>query len=352
MPVNSVLPYDGLQITPQINLARSTTWRMWLVSICAFLPIIQSSLTDSYNSLLVAICTVAAAVLAELLILNKRKRVRMLKDGSAVATALILTLLLPNRISPAYSAAGAIFAIAVVKHSFGGLGSNWLNPAAGGWLFIRFSWPVQFRNALSDSPLSSLGENYIMPGLNAALMALESASSGLDSSLRLFLNRTVFSLIRSELPEGYLDLFASRFSGIIADRGLFALLLGTIIISATQVNRAWIPALYLVIFGVLVRFAGALPYDGGFWKGDILYTICTGGVLAAAFLLASDPATTAKSNKGIILATTASAALAFFFRCFGGEPYGAILAVLIINSILPLVRALERWRFYDKQEAA
>ena len=144
--------------SPQINLARSASSRMWLVNICAFMAVIQSALTDSYSSLLIALSAVSTAVLTEFLILNKSKRIWMLMDGSAVASALILTLLLPNRISPLYAAAGAVFAIAVIKHSFGGLGSNWLNPAAGAWLFILFSWSPQFNSALEGSPLFVIDE--------------------------------------------------------------------------------------------------------------------------------------------------------------------------------------------------
>ena len=344
---------------PQINLARPMAVRMWLVNLCAFMGVIQSSLSDNFSSLLLAVCAVAAAVLTEFLILYKSGRTKALKDGSAVATALILTLLLPNRISPVYAVAGAVFAIAVVKHSFGGLGSNWLNPAAGGWLFIRFSWPASFRAALEGSPLSllaeSLGRGVSNPQgsplgiLKIDAAGLFAAASPLDNLLRTFFNNTVFSFAGAELPGGYIDLFASRFPGIIADRGVLALLVGTIIITASQVNRSWIPAVYLAVFGVLVRFAGALPFGGNLWNGDVLFALCSGGTLAAAFFLIADPATGAKSNGGILLAAAAGGAIAFLFRYYGGEPYGAFFAVIFVNALLPLVRNFESRRLYEKR---
>ena len=318
---------------PQINLARSTTGRMWLLNLCTFLVVIQSSLTDSYSSLLVALGAVCAAVLTEFLLAGIKNGVSTLKNGSAVATALILALLLPNRIHPLYAAAGACFAIAIIKQSFGGLGSNWLNPAAGGWLFIRFSWPAAFANALS------------VTGINADY----STSTSFDTALSSFFNRTILSFTGGEIPSGYMDLFASRLPGIIADRGIFALLLGTIIITASQVNRSWIPAVYLFVFSFLVRLAGDLPLGGEIWKGDMLYMLCSGGTIAAAFLLAADPATGAKSNRGILFSTIASGAIAFVFRCFGNETYGAIITALLINAVLPAVRFLENSRLYRKQ---
>ena len=338
---SSVLLERPQFLKPQISLARPTAARMWFVNLCAFMAVIQSSLGDSFSSLMVALSAVAASVLTEFFFLYyKGEKTKVLKDGSAVASALILTLLLPNRISPVYAAAGATFAMAVIKHSFGGLGSNWLNPAAGGWLFIRFSWPASFRSALEGSPLSLLAENLSRGGADLQ-------GSPLAEMLRSFLNKTIFSFTGAELPEGYIDLFASRFPGIIADRGGLALLLGTIIITASQVNRSWIPAVYLAVFGILVRFAGALPYGGSPGNGDVLFALCTGGTLAAAFFLAADPATGAKSNWGILLAVAAGGVIAFFSRFYGAEAYGVIFAVVFVNGLLPLIRIFEAHRFYN-----
>jgi len=270
---------------------------------------------------------------------------------------LILALLLPNRISPAYAAAGAIFAIAVVKHSFGGLGSNWLNPAAGGWLFIRFSWPASFSASLEGSPLSLLAESLSRGATNPegsplGILKIDftgfATASHLDGAIRSFLNNAIFSFTGTELPGGYLDLLVSRFPGIIADRGLLALLAGTIIITASQVNRSWIPAVYLAVYGLLVRFAGALPYGGAQWNGDVLFALCSGGTLTAAFFLAADPATGAKSNGGMFLAAAAGGALAFLFRFYGAEPYGAFFAAVFINAMLPLIRIVENHRLYER----
>ena len=323
------------------------------------MAVIQSSLGDSFASLAVALGAVTGAVLTEFLVLCKGGRARSLKDGSAVASALILALLLPNRISPVYAAAGAAFAMLVIKHSFGGLGSNWLNPAAGAWLFIRFSWPAAFNRALEASPLSLLAESVSrgvsnpqgspLGVLKIDAAGLFSAASSLDGTLRSFLNNTIFSFAGADLPGGYLDLFSSGFPGIIADRGVLALLAGTIIITASRVNRSWIPAVYLAVFGVLVRIAGALPYGGNYGNGDVLFALCSGGTLVAAFFLAADPVTGAKSNVGIFLAAAAGGAIAFLFRSPGAEQYGAVYAALLINAMLPLIRILESRLLYEKR---
>jgi len=328
---------------PQINLSRSTAQRMWIVNICAFAAVIQSSLGDSYSSLLVALSAIVAALATETLIL--RGRGLTIKDGSAVASALILTLLLPNGIFPAYAAAGAVFAMAVVKHSFGGLGSNWLNPAAGGWLFVRFSWPAPFNAALDGSLLSAITESG--SGADLLLASLASTDSAMGQAPS-FINNVLLSITGAELPGGYFTLFVSRFPGIIADRGVFALLIGTIVLCAFRVSRSWVPAVYLAVFGILIHAAGALPNGGGFGNGDVFMALFSGGTLVAAFFLAADPVTGAKSNRGMLLAAAAGGALAFVFRCYGSEPFGAVYAAVFVNAMLPLLRIIENRRLYEK----
>jgi electron transport complex protein RnfD len=349
---------DKPHIKPQINLARSCSARMWMVSLCAFMAVVQSSLSDSFSSLIIALSCVASAALAESLVRFKRGEPLDFRDGGAVASALVLALLLPNRIHPLYACIGSAFAVLVIKYTFGGLGSNWLNPAAGGWLFLRLSWPGAFREALADSPLSllseSLGGSLSNPqGSPLGLLKIDGAGeqtliSAFDTTVRSFLNNTVFSLSGTELPGGYIDLLSSPSPGIIVDRGLLAFLLGTIIITAAQVNRSWIPALFLGIYGFMVRIFGALPYGGETGNGDLLFGLFSGGAMAGAFILAADPATAAKSNGGIALAALLGGLLAYLFRYPGGEPYGVILALILVNVLLPVVRRLEYHVLYKR----
>ena len=317
------------QNKPQINLARSTTERIYLINICAFLAILQSSLGDSFSSFFVALGAILGAILTELLISYKKGNWKTILDGSALTTALVLSLLLPNNISPVYAAAGAVFAIAIIKHSFGGLGSNWLNPAAGGWFLIRFSWPGAFASALEGSSLYEIDAFLISP-YSESLFA---------ESIRNLLNRTVFSITGAQIPVGYMDLFISPYPGIIADRSILILLIGSIIIiSFRAINRIWVPAIYLGLFCFFTALFGTT---------DILFALFTGGTLAAAFFLAGDPVTTAKSNLGALFVAVFAGILTFLFRYPGEEPYAAIFAIVSINALLPLIRFFESKKLYQ-----
>jgi electron transport complex protein RnfD len=325
---------------------------MVLVSVCAGLGILQSSLTDSFASLGLAFAAAAAAVSTEFVI-NRMTGTRTLRDGSAIASALVLTLLLPNYINPLIAALGTVFAIAVVKQSFGGLGANWLNPALGGWLFVRFSWPGPFEKALMGAPPAGI----------IVSEEILSFLGSLDGIITGFLNNTIFNLTGSELPEGYINLLFLSAPSIIADRGLLGLLLGAIIIAASQASRVWIAPLFLGTYAVLVRFFGALPgfingniidpipgialLGEGLGKGDILYSLFSGGMIAAAFLLALEPGSGAKTRAGALIIAFLSGAFAFLFRYRGNETYGAFFAIALLNILTPVIRSIESRLFHN-----
>jgi electron transport complex protein RnfD len=348
---------EALFQKPQINLARSTPDRMWLAAGAAFLAVLQSSLGDSFHSLALALAALAGTFLPEVLF-SLKERFRSLRDGSAAASAMVLTLLLPNRLPPLYAFAGAFFAMTVIKHSFGGLGSNWVNPAAGAWLFIRFSWPDVFDACLENSLLGGLSAS-LQQGLSdpqgSPLLLLKIngwQESAADTAVSGFLNNTVFSFTGIRVSEGYLSLFSAPGPGIIADRGLFFLILGTMLLAAARCFRCTLPLLFLFVYCLLVRMFGAIPFGGKFWAGDVLFAVLSGGVIAAAFFLVLDPATAPKSARGAALYVALSACFAWLFRFPGFEPYGAVPAVLLGNVFVPVIRSVESAVLYKQRSAA
>jgi len=323
---------------PQINISCPSTGRMWLVFGCAFFCVLQSAMSDGGRSLIIAFTAFLAAILVELLLTARNSGVSKISDGSAAATAMIISLLLPNQIHPVYVFFGTAFAIAVIKYSFGGLGSNWLNPALGGWLFIRFAWPSAFTQALEDSSIS------------ISEMLVTSDISALDKSTSEFLNSYVFSVAGVQIPSGYIDLLFNNAPGLITDRGLFALLIGTVVITAVGINRGWIPLAFLAVYGFLVRFAG--DSSGILWNGDLLYGLFSGGTIAAAFILAAEPASGAKLKHGVLFTVVLGAVLSWFFRYRCMEYGGCFIALALTNCLTPLVRIVEDKIFFHRSNRA
>jgi electron transport complex protein RnfD len=205
------------------------------------------------------------------------------------------------------------------------------------------------------SPLSLLALNGV--DLSRAASFPETAPlTGLDTAIGAggeaaiaFLNRTVFSLFGARLPVEYASLFTPRFPAIIADRGFLCLLIGTIIITAFQVSHAWLPAVFLLVYAFLVRVFGAVLPGGALGNGDILFGICSGGIIAAVFLVNSDPVTAPKSRGGKAAMVVLAAILSFVFRYAGFEPYGAFFAAALVNALVPLIRRIETRLLYQKK---
>ena len=319
---------------PQISIAVSSTARMWLVALCAFLCVIQSAISDEGRSLIAAFTSLVTALLIELLLTCKKYGAKKISDGSAAATAMILAILLPNQIHPVYVFFGTAFAIVVVKYSFGGLGSNWLNPALGGWLFIRFSWPLVFSQETVGLP-------------SVAEISLAQDINPIANSITDFLNSSILQTAGVQLPSGYIDLLFLNSPSLVTDRGLFALLIGTVIITAIGINRGWIPVVFLSVYGFLVRFAG--DPSGILWNGDMLYGIFSGGTIAAAFILAAEPATSAKFKGSILFIVIISAFLSWFFRYKCMEYSGCFFAIALVNCLTLLVRIIEDKLFLSRK---
>jgi electron transport complex protein RnfD len=328
---------------------------MWLISLYAAIAVVESAFSDGGASIYVMLAALGAALLAELIAGLKTGR-QTVFDGSAAASAIILTLLLPNQIPPAFAAAGAFFAIFIVKITFGGLGANWLNPAVSGWLFIRFSWPGAFDAANSGSPLSFLVGKIVNGGGHKIGSFWEILSqNGFipdTNTITAAVNKTVFSLFGVEFPMSYLDFFAAPGIGIIGDRGVYALLLGSIVISALGLSRFYVSAVYLAAYMLLIKIAGALPTGGELWGGDMLFGLLSGGTLITAFILLTDPATSPKSAYGKVIFALLAAALSFWFRYMKSDPCGAFFAVALLNTLTPLMRSIESSRIYDPVKTA
>jgi len=316
-----------VKLNTQVNIARPTATRMWLVFCCAFLAVVQSAIGDAGMSFAVAITALVAAVLTELLMTSTVHGLNKVKDGSAAASAMVLTLLLPNQIHPVYAALGAAFAMVVVKHSFGGLGSNWMNPALGGWLFIRFSWPQAFNRALEG----------------VAVSAPQAGSAG-DQIIGNFFNKFIFRFLGAELPPGYIDLFSLQSPGIIADRAVLTLVLSVAVIAAFEISRSWLSLVFLAIFGLLFRITGGDVAGSGisWWTGDVIFAFFSGGTLVTAFILIVDPSSGAKSVPGNIIVVVLAAIFSFVFRVCASVFYGCFFAVALVNALTPFLCRLER----------
>ena len=93
------------------------------------------------DALWVILLGIVSAIVTEWIMQLCTKRRVSILDASAFLTGLLLAYNLPPKVPLWLPIAGSIFAIAIGKAVFGGLGQNIFNPALAGRVFLMASWP-------------------------------------------------------------------------------------------------------------------------------------------------------------------------------------------------------------------
>ncbi|MDX1508324.1 MAG: RnfABCDGE type electron transport complex subunit D, partial [Woeseiaceae bacterium] len=93
-----------------------------------------------FNLIIAAVFCIAGE--AAMSIARGRNPEAVLSDCSALVTAALLAFALPSLTPWWVTATGALFAVVVAKHLYGGLGFNIFNPAMAGYVVILVAFPM------------------------------------------------------------------------------------------------------------------------------------------------------------------------------------------------------------------
>ena len=328
--------------SPQIHAPLSTR----RVMVAVLLALVPSGLWSVYlfglRSLAVIGASVVAAMVTEGLLNLVFKRKQSLGDMSAAVTGLLVAYNMPPAIPLYIPVVASVFAIAVVKWSFGGLGANWMNPALAGRVFVFFSWGKDMAHwtlpsvsGLDAITRPSLMKADVVSGptpLGAVKVALSNLPQGVDGPMRL---------LESEgMPTSYFDLFLGRMAGSLGEMSALLILLGGVVLILMRIVDWRIPLAYLGSFSLLVWCFDGLQYDMGFFAGDVLFQLLTGGLMLGAFFMATDMPTTPLTGRGKLIFALGCGVLTFVIRRFGNLPEGVSLAIIFMNIWVPLI---DRW---------
>ena len=274
----------------------------------------------------IAAC-VLSAVLAEYLYRKIIHKNSTINDLSAVVTGLLLAFNLPPDVPLWIPIIGGIFAIVVVKQLFGGLGSNFINPALAARAFLLASFPVNMTN-------------WTLPD---AVTSATSVSDAVTSA-------TYLARIKANpyfVPElsDYTALLFGKIGGCIGETSAIALLAGGLYLLFRKVINWRIPVFYISSFCIFAFIFGRT----GYFSGNILFEALNGGLLLGAFFMATDYATSPITLNGKIIMGIGCGFLTVMIRFFGGYPEGVSYAILIMNIFVPLIDKYIRPRVYGKK---
>ena len=285
-----------------------TTAKLMRDVILALLPaLIVGVAVQGVRTLIVTLISVASAVISEGLYRLATRQYCTLTDGSAALTGLLLAMTLPASVPYWLPAAGAVFAVVVVKAMCGGLGQNIFNPALAARAFLLLVWPAYLiRFAAVGEPL------------------------GLANQVDMVASATPLHHMQiPALPEEPLqDLFLGNMGGTIGETCTLALLLGGIYLVIRKVITVRIPVAYLGTVAVLTLV---------FHKTDnaliwMAYQLCSGGVVLGAIFMATDYVTSPTTKMGQILYGAGCGILTVVFRYTGLFPEGVTYAILLMNA--------------------
>jgi electron transport complex protein RnfD len=284
-----------------------------------------------------------------MLYLRGRPLAPFLADYSAIVAAVLFALCIPPLAPWWVSAVAMFFAIVVAKHLYGGLGHNVFNPAMVGYVVVLISFPLEMTQWLEPRPLADW-----TPGLIASLQAVMSGTLSLPDTLvsvDAVTGATPLDTLKTGLDQG-LAPAAIREAPIFGASGAVG---WSWIAVAYALGGAWLLWRRVIRWQIPVAtLGGAVLITLPFWLLDPashaspLQHVAAGGLVLAAFFIATDPVSGSTTNRGRLVFGFGVASLTLVIRRWGGYPDGIAFAVLLMNMTVPLIDRFTRPRVYGQ----
>ena len=128
-----------VSVSPHVHSSLSTDKAMLFVIIALLPSAIWGVFAFGLRALLVLLVSIASCVIVEY-IMGRIIKENTIRDYSAIVTGLLIGMNMSPLIPLYIPVIASVFAIVVVKWTFGGLGCNWMNPALAGRVFVFFSF--------------------------------------------------------------------------------------------------------------------------------------------------------------------------------------------------------------------
>ena len=297
--------------SPHIRTNDSTP-KIMLDVIIALLPTaLAGCIIFGWRALLVLAVCVVSSVLGEYVFNKIVKKEQTIGDFSAIVTGLLLGLNLHAQVPVWQCVIGSVFAIVVVKCLFGGLGTNFANPAITGRIFML----ICFAGTVGG------GANIL---------------ADVKGGAELVTSATPLGTLNQGTVEGVptlLNMFLGNNSGAIGEVSAIALLIGFVYL---VVRRVIHPETPLVFIGTV--FLGAMIITGS--PLVALYHVLAGGVLLGAIFMATDYVTTPITRSGKMIFCVGAGIITLLIRFYGSYPEGVSFSILLMNILSPYI---EKW---------
>jgi electron transport complex protein RnfD len=253
----------------------------------------------------VILFAVLSAMITEAAFQKIRKQEVTINDWSAVVTGLLLAFNMPASAPWWLPVIGGVFAIAIVKQLFGGIGHNFMNPALAARAMLLASWPVEMTS-------------WVTPGADAVSTATPLAIiKGAEA-------------VGAKAPTLF-QLFIGNHGGCIGETSALALIIGGIYLVYRGVITPRVPVIYISTVAVLTFVMG------GFDPYFMVYQVLAGGLMIGAIYMATDYASSPVTPNGQIIFALGCGVITSVIRMYGGYPEGVSYSILLMNVAAPLI---------------
>lgn len=301
--------------SPHIHSPQSTQSLMRDVLIALVPAFSLSLLIYGLDVLRVTAIAVVSCVLVEYLI--QRFLIKgdcTVKNLSAVLTGVLLAFNLPSDIPWWIIVIGAVVAIGVAKMTFGGLGRNPFNPALVGRVFLLIAYPVQMTSF--PKPIT-------------------------PEFVDAFAGATPLAALKAQAVElgdvNFLNMLSGVMPGSLGEISAISLLVGGIYMIWRKVITWHIPVAVLGSMAVFA-FIVALTQGGGALLYELpAFHLLAGGAMLGAIFMATDYVTSPMTAKGMLIYGVGIGVITMIIRQWGAYPEGMSFAILLMNSVTPLI---------------
>jgi electron transport complex protein RnfD len=323
-----------------------------LLVMLALLPATAFNLyLFGWPAIFLFIVTIASCIAVEAgcLVLARRPVKITLADNSALLTGWLMAASLPPWAPWWIGLIGAVFAIGLAKQAFGGLGQNMFNPAMVGRTVLLISFPVLMTAWVAPHPLFADGSPTFTEALSITFAgqtqpdAVSSATSLGHVRTELTRNIPVTQSINA-IPD-LMDRAWGYHAGSLGETSLLLILLGGLFLLAKRIISWHIPVAVmgsLFLMGTLFNLLDPARYADG------LFHLTSGATLFGAFFIATDYVTSPVSKPGQLIFGAGVGILAWTIRTFAGYPEGMGFAVLLMNSLTPIIDQYTRPRVFGR----
>lgn len=228
-------------------------------------------------------------------------------------------------------AVATAFAVVFAKEVFGGTGYNVFNVALVTRAFLFFAYPAAMSGEkvfVRTADTFGIGSGTVIDSFSGATPLGQIATATTNST-------TVTDVLGN--PLSLMDMFIGLIPGSIGETSKLAILIGAVILLVTNI-ASWKTMLSVFIGGAVTALLFNMIGTTAAMSLGPLEHILLGGFAFGAVFMATDPVTSARTEKGKYIYGLLVGFMAVVIRVLNpGYPEGMMLAILLMNVFAPLI---------------